>query len=139
MRVLTRYCFLNQGERIIVGDLAESFHFVKYRKPENQLNIYADDSNPRWLTASQMLDYDTMAGADKFGNIFIVRLPSEVNEVRELQISNASQVNALTLCPVDDPGIGGQPDGQLPHEQAVAERCCLQAPDTDQLPCGRHH
>jgi len=30
-----------------------------------------------------MLDYDTMAGADKFGNIFIVRLPSEVNEELE--------------------------------------------------------
>jgi splicing factor 3B subunit 3 len=72
-----------QGERIIVGDLAESFHFVKYRKAENQLNVYADDSNPRWLTASQMLDYDTMAGADKFGNVFIVRLPSEVNEELE--------------------------------------------------------
>lgn len=68
-----------------MGDLAESFHFVKYRKAENQLNVYADDSNPRWLTASQMLDYDTMAGADKFGNVFIVRLPSEVNEVRPLR------------------------------------------------------
>lgn len=73
--------FTFQGERIIIGDQAESFHFVKYRKPDNQFSIYADDSNPRWLTACQMLDYDTMAGADKFGNIFIVRLPSEVNEV----------------------------------------------------------
>lgn len=72
-----------QGERIIVGDLAESFHFVKYRKPENQLSIYADDCNPRWLTATQVLDYDTMAGADKFGNIFVIRLPSEVNEELE--------------------------------------------------------
>ncbi len=27
-----------------------------------------------------MVDYDTMAGADKFGNLFIVRLPEKVNE-----------------------------------------------------------
>ncbi|KAL6056108.1 Splicing factor 3B subunit 3 [Balamuthia mandrillaris] len=72
-----------QGDRIVVADLAESFHYVKYRKAENQLFIFADDTTPRWVTASAMLDYDTMAGADKFGNLFVLRLPSEVNEELE--------------------------------------------------------
>ncbi len=36
------------GDRIVVGDVAESFHFVKYKRHENQLNIFADDSIPRY-------------------------------------------------------------------------------------------
>lgn len=69
-----------QGDRIVVGDLSESFHFVKYKRYENQLFIFADDTSPRWVTAGCMLDYDTVAGGDKFGNIFICRLPKEVAE-----------------------------------------------------------
>eukprot|EP00658_Telonema_sp_P-2_P014597 TRINITY_DN15549_c0_g1_i4.p1 TRINITY_DN15549_c0_g1~~TRINITY_DN15549_c0_g1_i4.p1 ORF type:complete len:313 (-),score=85.59 TRINITY_DN15549_c0_g1_i4:296-1111(-) len=68
------------GDRIIVGDIQESFMFVKYRKVENQLLVFADDTYPRWVTAACMLDYDTMVGADKFGNIFIARLPDKVND-----------------------------------------------------------
>ncbi len=29
--------------------------------------IFADDTHPRWVTGVCQLDYDTMAGADKFG------------------------------------------------------------------------
>lgn len=60
------------GERIIVGDIQESFHFLRYKRQENQLIIFADDTSPRWVTCSTLLDYDTIAGADKFGNIAIV-------------------------------------------------------------------
>eukprot|EP00656_Telonema_subtile_P000860 TRINITY_DN1040_c0_g3_i1.p1 TRINITY_DN1040_c0_g3~~TRINITY_DN1040_c0_g3_i1.p1 ORF type:complete len:1192 (-),score=391.23 TRINITY_DN1040_c0_g3_i1:125-3700(-) len=68
------------GDRIVVGDIQESFLFVKYRKIENQLLCFADDTYPRWLTAQCNLDYDTMVGADKFGNIFVARLPDKVND-----------------------------------------------------------
>ncbi|CAN1257724.1 Spliceosome-associated protein 130 B [Linum perenne] len=67
-------------DRIYVGDIQESFHFCKYRRDENQLYIFADDSVPRWLTASQHIDFDTMAGADKFGNIYFARLPQDVSD-----------------------------------------------------------
>lgn len=66
------------GSRIIVGDISQSFLYVKYRHYENQLLIFADDTAPRWVTASCMLDYDSMAGGDKFGNVFICRLPQEI-------------------------------------------------------------
>lgn len=72
-----------QGNRIIVSDISESFFYVKYRRYENQLLIFADDSAPRWVTASCMLDYDTVAGGDKFGNIFVCRLPKEIAEDAE--------------------------------------------------------
>ncbi|EFJ13812.1 hypothetical protein SELMODRAFT_181612 [Selaginella moellendorffii] len=68
------------GDRIYVGDIQESFHYVKYRRDENQLYAFADDSSPRWLTASLHIDFDTMAAGDKFGNLFFVRLPQDLSE-----------------------------------------------------------
>lgn len=68
------------GERIVVGDIQESFHFLRYKRHENQLIIFADDTSPRWVTCSTLLDYDTIAGADKFGNIAIVRLPQDISD-----------------------------------------------------------
>ncbi|RHN64003.1 putative transcription factor WD40-like family [Medicago truncatula] len=67
-------------DRIYVGGIQESFHYCKYRRDENQLYIFADDSVPRWLTSSYHIDFDTMAGADKFGNIFFARLPQDVSD-----------------------------------------------------------
>lgn len=67
-------------DRIYVGDIQESFHYCKYRRDENQLYIFADDSVPRWLTASYHIDFDTMAGADKFGNVYFVRLPLDLSD-----------------------------------------------------------
>lgn len=69
-----------QGDRIFVGDVSESIHFVKYRKLENTLNIFADDTFPRFVTSLTILDYNTVAGVDKFGNVFTLRLPQEANE-----------------------------------------------------------
>ncbi|PPR91552.1 hypothetical protein GOBAR_AA29134 [Gossypium barbadense] len=42
--------------------------------------LFADDVVPRWLTASYHIDFDTMAGADKFGNVYFVRLPQDVSD-----------------------------------------------------------
>ncbi|KAK3409052.1 spliceosome-associated protein 130 A [Eucalyptus grandis] len=67
-------------DRIYVGDMQESFHYCKYRRDENQLYVFADDSVPRWVTASHHIDFDTMAGADKFGNVYFVRLPQDVSD-----------------------------------------------------------
>jgi len=59
-----------------VGDIQESVHFVKFKRRDNQLVIFADETNPRWVTATAVLDYDSVAVADKFGNISVLRLPS---------------------------------------------------------------
>jgi len=68
------------GNRIIAADIQESFHFVRYKRTENQLIIFADDTNSRWITSSCLLDYDTVAGADKFGNITVIRLPQDISD-----------------------------------------------------------
>lgn len=60
------------GNRIMVGDNQESFFYVRYKRQDNQLIIFADDTNPRWITTACLLDCNTAAGADKFGNVSIV-------------------------------------------------------------------
>uniref|UniRef100_A0A3Q4GIV9 Splicing factor 3b, subunit 3 n=1 Tax=Neolamprologus brichardi TaxID=32507 RepID=A0A3Q4GIV9_NEOBR len=62
------------GQRVIVSDVQESLFWVRYRRNENQLIIFADDTYPRWVTTACLLDYDTMAAADKFGNISIAEI-----------------------------------------------------------------
>ena len=67
----------SQGERLYVGDQRESIHFVRYKKEDNAFYIFADDTAPRWTTGMAVLDHDTVAGADKFGNLCVLRLPAE--------------------------------------------------------------
>lgn len=55
--------------------MQESIFYVAYKAvPSRQLLIFADDSQPRWITATTMVDYETVACGDKFGNIFVNRL-----------------------------------------------------------------
>ncbi|KAJ3416788.1 Splicing factor 3B subunit 3 [Chytridiales sp. JEL 0842] len=82
-----------QGNRIIVSDVQESLHYVIYLLQENRLVIFADDSRTRWMTASTMTDYDTVAGGDKFGNLFVVRLPAETSQ----EIDDDPTGNKLTF------------------------------------------
>ena len=49
------------GDRIVVSDVQESVHFLRYRRAENQLIIFADDITPRWVTTTCLLDYATVA------------------------------------------------------------------------------
>lgn len=68
------------GQRIFASDVQESVYCIRYRRAENQLIIFADDTHPRWITATTLLDYDTVATGDKFGNIAILRLPQNVSD-----------------------------------------------------------
>ena len=47
---------------------------------ENQLIIFADDTYPRFITTTTILDYNTMAAADKFANIAIIRLAGGMSD-----------------------------------------------------------
>jgi len=68
------------GERILCSDAQESCHWVKFRRAENQLVTFADDTTPRWVTTTCPLDYSTVAIADKFGNLSLIRLPQSTND-----------------------------------------------------------
>lgn len=74
------------GERIYVGDMSESIHFVKYKRVENALVIFSDDSIPRFITGLTVLDYATVACGDKFGNVFTLRLPDGASDDVEASV-----------------------------------------------------
>jgi len=69
-----------QGSRIVAGDVQEGITFVAYKQAENKLIPFADDTVARWTTTTAMVDYDTVAGGDKFGNVWIVRCPKGASE-----------------------------------------------------------
>lgn len=70
----------SMGHRIYACDVQESIYYVRYKRDVNQLVIFADDTLPRYITSSALLDYDTVALGDKFGNVSVVRLPPETND-----------------------------------------------------------
>lgn len=63
-----------------MNTMNESFHVLRYKPNENQFYLFADDAIPRWLSCSAILDYDTIAGCDKFENFFVYRLPPGCDE-----------------------------------------------------------
>jgi len=68
-----------QGNRIIVGDVQHGTTMVTYRIESNQLIPFVDDTIPRWTTCLAMVDYDSVAGGDKFGNFWIMRSPEKAS------------------------------------------------------------
>jgi splicing factor 3B subunit 3 len=81
------------GSRIIIGDQQDSCQFAVYKAPENRLIIFADDTQQRWTTASTMLDYETVAGGDKFGNAYVLRLPEGVSDTVDADPTGVSLIH----------------------------------------------
>lgn len=60
------------GPRIFVCDSQESCFFMRYKHEDNQIIIFADDTLPRFVTSFSILDFNTIAVGDKFGNLNVV-------------------------------------------------------------------
>lgn len=82
-----------QGSRIIVSDVQESITFVVYKFQENKLIPFADDTIARWTTCTTMVDYETVAGGDKFGNLWLLRCPTKASEEADEEGSGAHLVH----------------------------------------------
>lgn len=63
------------GDRAYVGDLLQSMQFVRYDSTANRLILVANDRTPRPITCQELLDLNTVAVGDKFGNVSVLRLP----------------------------------------------------------------
>lgn len=74
------------GLRIIVSTVSESIFVLRkpvnigHKPNENQFYLFADDFELRWVTTFCTLDYDTLCGADKFENFYVLRLPQGCDE-----------------------------------------------------------
>jgi len=68
-----------QGNRIVVGDVQQGVSYVVYKSDTNKLIPFVDDSINRWATCLTMVDYESVACGDKFGNISILRCPEKAS------------------------------------------------------------
>ncbi len=82
-----------QGNRIIVSDVQESVVYVVYKFQENRLIPFVDDVIARWTTCTTMVDYETVAGGDKFGNLWLLRCPQKASEEADEDGSGAHLVH----------------------------------------------
>jgi splicing factor 3B subunit 3 len=62
-----------QGHRLVAADIRNSLNFLVYKPAINQFVLFADDTVQRHVTTTLMLDYETVAAGDKFGNVFLLR------------------------------------------------------------------
>jgi splicing factor 3B subunit 3 len=69
-----------QGSRIIVGDVQQGVTYVVYKPEVNKLLPFCDDVINRWTTCTYMVDYESVAGGDRFGNVWIVRCPERASQ-----------------------------------------------------------
>ncbi|KIE02860.1 Pre-mRNA-splicing factor rse-1, partial [Metarhizium majus ARSEF 297] len=83
-----------QGSRITVGDIQQGVTYVTYKPTTNKLIPFADDTIARWTTCTTMVDYESVAGGDKFGNMFIVRCPPKASEEADEEQSGLHLMNA---------------------------------------------
>jgi splicing factor 3B subunit 3 len=81
----------------LIADVQESVSFATYRHTDNKFLVFCDDFISRWTTASIMMDYDTIAGGDKFGNIWVVRCPAEVSTAADDDIKVAQMMHEKTV------------------------------------------
>ncbi|OJD22260.1 pre-mRNA-splicing factor rse1 [Blastomyces percursus] len=82
-----------QGSRIIVSDVQESVTYVVYKYQENRLIPFVDDVISRWTTCTTMVDYETVAGGDKFGNLWLLRCPEKASEEADEDGSGAHLIH----------------------------------------------
>lgn len=97
LAVANRVCALatSGGDRIFVADKEDSVTLFKFvgsgawgaagsgglgeASDCGRLIAIASDDLGRWVTCLHAIDYSTVCGGDLFGNLFVLRLPSEVS------------------------------------------------------------
>jgi splicing factor 3B subunit 3 len=82
-----------QGSRIVCADVQESVSYVAYKFQDNNLIPFVDDVIARWTTSTTMVDYETTAGGDKFGNLWLVRCPAKISDEADEEGSGAHLIH----------------------------------------------
>ncbi|EMC92310.1 hypothetical protein BAUCODRAFT_151722 [Baudoinia panamericana UAMH 10762] len=70
----------SRGNRLICADVSESITYVVFKPKHNRMIGFVDDVIQRWTTTAAMIDYETSAGGDKFGNLWVVRCPEQASK-----------------------------------------------------------
>ncbi|OHT00949.1 CPSF A subunit region family protein [Tritrichomonas foetus] len=80
------------GSRVVVGDSAESYHFLKFDRQNSVMTPFCDDATPRFPLSSVLLDRATVASGDRFGNFAVLRIPPEISDEAEVDPSGVGMV-----------------------------------------------
>ncbi|KAG7191974.1 pre-mRNA-splicing factor rse1 [Scheffersomyces spartinae] len=79
---VVRLCY--QGnQRVVIGDANKSTVFATFDDVLNQFMMFADDTKNRQITCLTTLDYDTVIGGDKFGNVFVNRCGAQMSRLAD--------------------------------------------------------
>ncbi|SCV00198.1 LAMI_0G03488g1_1 [Lachancea mirantina] len=70
-----------QGKRLAVGDAKESVMFFLFSESTSVFLPLADDTTKRHVTSIQFVDQVTVIGGDRFGNVWMLRLPREWSKI----------------------------------------------------------
>lgn len=68
------------GDIIVVGDSSESVSVLTFDHSKNQFRAFCNDTIKRQITSFEVLDNRTVIAGDKFGNIFVNRIPKSIAE-----------------------------------------------------------
>jgi len=63
------------SDRAFIGDMMQSIQIIRYDASTNRLALIGRDASPRPIVSQELLDWNTVAVGDKFGNVSILRLP----------------------------------------------------------------
>ncbi|KAF5593786.1 pre-mRNA-splicing factor rse1 [Fusarium subglutinans] len=69
-----------QDNRIVVGDVQHGVTMVTYDHKHHRLIPFVDDTVARWTTCTEVVDYESVVGGDKFGNLWVVRCPEKASQ-----------------------------------------------------------
>lgn len=83
------------GDVIVVGDSIESISFMIFDHSKNQFNAFCNDTAKRQITCFELLDNRTVIAGDKYGNIFVNRIPKDVSEQVDNNVLLKFQENSL--------------------------------------------
>lgn len=79
-----------EADMIVVGDASESVSYMQFDARQNQFVLFANDTMKRQTTTFSMLDKRTVIGGDKFGSVFVNRLPEHVAQLQTSVLSKFS-------------------------------------------------
>jgi splicing factor 3B subunit 3 len=74
----------DNGHRVFVADVLRGVQWLAFSPTDNTLRPLADDRVPRLITDACLMDQSTIVGADKLGNIFLLRMPWPPDEAGPL-------------------------------------------------------
>ncbi|KAI5953215.1 RSE1 [Candida jiufengensis] len=92
---------ISVNQRILISDLSNSLMLLKFDTDQNKFLPIMDDIIKRQVISLKQLDYDTFIGNDKFGNLFVSRIQSEIsNEIDKnwSLLKNKIHNNVLNSC-----------------------------------------